>query len=105
MKDFARNVILSMVGILAVGAVRWLISATISPDLPSTYRTWQGSKLYIMHPFDKRGEMEQGIARIAFYSLVRVGKGFLLAVMIGTPLGFMLGLSKTFFRMFDPTIQ
>ena len=29
--------------------------------------------------------MNQGIGRLAFYSLVRVGKGFLLALAIGTP--------------------
>ena len=43
--------------------------------------------------------------RMATYSLFRVAKGFLLAMLIGTPLGFLLGSSNTFFRMFDPTIQ
>src|SRR4029450_5086129 len=42
---------------------------------------------------------------MASYSLVRVAKGFLLAVVIGTPLGFLLGASTLFFKMFDPTIQ
>src|SRR5437762_14277204 len=49
--------------------------------------------------------MDQGIGLLAFYSLIRVAKGFLLGILIGTPLGFMLGLSKTFNRMFDPVIQ
>src|SRR5207245_7025467 len=44
-------------------------------------------------------------ARRAFYSLVRVGKGFALALLIGTPIGFMLGLSRTFHETFDPIIQ
>jgi nitrate/nitrite transport system permease protein len=105
MKNFARNLVLSMVGILLVGALWWTVSATVAPDLPSPAKTWQESRLYILQPLEKRGEMDQGIARIAFYSLLRVGKGFLLAVLIGAPLGFLLGLSKTFFRMFDPTIQ
>ena len=49
--------------------------------------------------------MDQGIVRMAAYSLFRVAKGFLLAVLIGTPLGFLLGSSPLFFRMFDPDIQ
>jgi nitrate/nitrite transport system permease protein len=34
-----------------------------------------------------------------------VSKGFLLAILIGTPLGFFLGLSSFFYRTFDPVIQ
>ena len=105
MKNFGLNLALSMVGILAVGALWWFVSATIAPDLPSPAKTWQESRIYIMKPLEKRGEMDQGIGLMAYYSLTRVAKGFLLAVLLGTPLGFVLGLSKTFSRMFDPTIQ
>ena len=59
----------------------------------------------MLEPFFKDGEMNQGIGRLAFYSLVRVGKGFLLALAIGTPLGFLLGLSRGFHHSFDPIIQ
>ena len=38
-------------------------------------RTWEESKLYILEPFAKRGETDQGIALLAYYSLVRVGAG------------------------------
>ena len=68
-------------------------------------KTWQDSKLYIMEPLVKRGEMDQGIGLLAFHSLIRVAKGFLLGALIATPLGFLLGLSKAFNRMFDPVIQ
>ena len=47
-------------------------------DLPSPMKTWQESKIYILAPFEKRGEMDQGIVRLASYSLFRVAKGFLL---------------------------
>src|SRR5439155_168222 len=47
----------------------------------------------------------KGLVRLAFYSLVRVGKGYLLALLIGTPIGFMLGLSRKFYETFDPLIQ
>src|SRR5436190_22967305 len=85
--------------------VVWTILAGNVQDLPSPLKTWQESKIYILQPFDKRGEMDQGILRLAYYSLFRVAKGFGLGILIGTPLGFMLGLSKTFNRMFDPVIQ
>jgi nitrate/nitrite transport system permease protein len=34
-----------------------------------------------------------------------VAKGFVLALAIGTPIGFLLGLSATFHRSFDPIVQ
>jgi nitrate/nitrite transport system permease protein len=73
--------------------------------LPSPLKTWQESKQYILDPFFKDGEMNQGILRFAFLSLVRVAKGFSLAILFGTPLGFLLGLSPKFHQAFDPVIQ
>ena len=81
------------------------LSQTVAPDLPSPWRTWQESQDYVLRPFFKDGEMNQGIGRLAFYSLVRVGKGFALALLIGTPIGFLLGLSRTFHASFDPIVQ
>jgi nitrate/nitrite transport system permease protein len=83
----------------------WTALSVQVKDLPSPMKTWQESKIYILSPLEKRGEMDQGIVRLASYSLVRVAKGFLLGIAIATPLGFILGLSKTFNRMFDPVIQ
>jgi nitrate/nitrite transport system permease protein len=81
------------------------VSATIAKDLPSPGKTWEESKLYVTQPWEKRGEMDQGILRMAAYSLYRVAKGFSLAMLIGTPLGFLLGSSPILSRMFDPVIQ
>lgn len=49
--------------------------------------------------------MNQGIGRLAYYSLVRVAKGYALALLLGTPIGFLLGLSRSFTQAFDPLIQ
>jgi nitrate/nitrite transport system permease protein len=86
-------------------ALLWAVASMYVKDLPSPLRTWQESKLYVLQPFQKRGEMDQGIARLASYSLMRVAKGFLLGAAIATPLGLLLGLSHTLNRMFDPVIQ
>lgn len=96
---------LSLVGVALVIGVWSYLSGVVAKDLPSPLKTWQDSKLYVIQPWEKRGEMDQGIARMAFYSLTRVAKGFLLAVLIGAPLGFLLGGSPLLARMFDPVIQ
>jgi nitrate/nitrite transport system permease protein len=49
--------------------------------------------------------MNQGIARFALLSLVRVAKGLLVAIVAGTLLGYLLGLSVSFYQAFDPVIQ
>jgi nitrate/nitrite transport system permease protein len=91
---------------LAVFVVLWAISSTTwATSLPSPIKTWQMSQLYITQPFAKRGELDQGILRFTWYSLVLVAKGYAIALVIGTPLGFMLGMSKLFTRGFDPIIQ
>jgi nitrate/nitrite transport system permease protein len=98
------HLLLPLTGIAMVGLL-WLAASRSVPDLPSPLRTWEESKLYLLQPFDKRGEMDQGIARLAYYSLVRVSKGFALGIALGTPLGLLLGMSRTLNRMFDPVIQ
>src|SRR5260370_8912011 len=75
------------------------------PELPSPWKTWQESRVYLLHPLEKRGEVDQGIGLFGYYSLVRVAKGFLLGIIIATPLGLMLGISSTLHRMFDPVMQ
>jgi len=100
-----RRVVLPLLGLAVVLVVWTALSQTVAPDIPSPARTWQESRRYVLEPFFKDGELNQGILRLAFYSLVRVAKGFALALLIGTPIGFMLGLSRTFHETFDPIIQ
>jgi nitrate/nitrite transport system permease protein len=42
---------------------------------------------------------------LAYYSLMRVARGFLLGIAIATPIGFLLGVSPLLTRMFDPIMQ
>jgi len=100
-----KNALLPFVGIACVVALWSLLSVTIAPDLPSPLQGWNESKRYILEPFFKEGEMNQGIGRLAYFSLIRVAQGYLLAILIGTPLGFLLGLSRNFTQTFDPLIQ
>jgi nitrate/nitrite transport system permease protein len=98
------HVMLPTVGLGLALLVWWGASLKVS-DLPSPIRTWEESRIYITEPFVKRGETDQGIALLAYYSLVRVAQGFLLGVVIGTPVGFLFGVSPLITRMFDPLMQ
>jgi nitrate/nitrite transport system permease protein len=96
--------LLPLVGIAVAGLAWWVASMEI-PELPSPLETWEESRLYLLEPWAKRGEMDQGIGRLAYYSLIRVARGFLLGIGLGAPLGFLLGMSTAAHRMFDPVIQ
>jgi nitrate/nitrite transport system permease protein len=98
------NVVLPSIGVFLALVVWWAVSTMVT-DLPSPMKTWEESKIYILKPLEKRGEMDQGIALLAYYSLMRVARGFLLGIAIGTPLGFLLGMSKTLTKIFDPIMQ
>src|SRR6478609_10707399 len=77
----------------------------VSADLPSPAETWKASRPYLVEPFAKRGELDQGILSFTTLSLSLVMQGYLIALAIATPLGFFLGLSKTFTKAVDPIIQ
>ena len=81
------------------------VKTGLSPDLPSPTETWKASKPYLAQPFAKRGELDQGILAFTKLSLWLVAQGYFLALLLGTPLGFFLGLSKTFTKAVDPIIQ
>lgn len=112
MKTFLlHNLLLPLIGI-AMALILWTVASSLTrnpasgiADLPSPMQTWEGSKLYILEPFAKRGELDRGVGSFLLLSLGLVTKGYLIALLVGTPLGFLLGTSKTFARMFDPIIQ
>src|SRR4030095_10220547 len=98
------NFALPLCGITLAVFAWWAASRAVS-DLPSPARTWEESRLYILEPLTKRGETDQGIWLLAYYSLPRVARGFLLGIAMATPIGFLLGVSPTLTRMFDPIMQ
>ena len=94
--------------VLGMGAILalWVVSSSSwAKDLPTPEKTWEVSKIYVVEPFTKRGEQDQGILRFTWYSMILVAKGYLLALLLGIPLGFLLGSSKLFAKTFDPIFQ
>jgi nitrate/nitrite transport system permease protein len=77
----------------------------LSADLPTPAETWEASRPYLAEPLAKRGELDQGILRFAWLSLKLVAQGYFLALLLGTPLGFVLGLSRRMSTALDPIIQ
>ena len=97
--------LLPLVGATAL-LVLWAVASRFwVTSLPSPAKTWEVSRPYLVEPFEKRGELDQGILRFTWYSLQRVAKGYALALVIGTPVGLALGLSRFFTTSFDPIIQ
>jgi nitrate/nitrite transport system permease protein len=104
-RDRVTALLLPLVGVAAMLGLWALAAAFLVDDLPGPVATWKASKPFLLEPFAKRGEMDQGILRFTWYSLERVARGFALAIAIATPLGFLLGLSRGFAAAMDPVIQ
>ncbi len=73
------HLLLPLVGV-GLAVLAWWAASLQIPDLPSPARTWEESRIYILEPLAKRGETDQGIVRLAYYSLMRVARGFFLGI-------------------------
>lgn len=104
-KDRLESLFLPFVGISLVVAFWAVLSGTVAEQLPSPWATWEASRVYILEPFAKRGELDQGILRFTYYSLVRVSQGYTLGLIFAVPLGLLLGSSRWFAKSFDPIVQ
>ena len=72
---------------------------------PSPLDVARASWGHLSDPFFDRGPNNKGIAIQLVHSLGRVGLGFLLAVMVAIPVGFLIGMSPLMRKAFDPFIQ
>ncbi len=81
------------------------VEAKVS-DFPSPITTWHESSKYITAPFShNEAEGFDGIGIEIIRSLKLVAWGYGLAIILAVPLGFLLGASHRFARMFDPIFQ
>jgi nitrate/nitrite transport system permease protein len=60
---------------------------------------------HLRNPFYDRGTNDKGIGIQLAYSIARVGLGYVLAVAVAIPLGFVVGTSPLVGRALDPFIQ
>jgi nitrate/nitrite transport system permease protein len=64
-------------------------------------KIWQ----HLKDPFYDKGTNDKGIGIQLAYSIARVGLGYLLAVAVAIPIGFLIGMSPLMRRALDPFIQ
>ena len=64
-------------------------------------KIWQ----HMQDPFYDHGTNDKGLGIQLAYSIARVGAGYLLAVAIAVPAGFLIGMSPLMHRALDPFIQ
>src|SRR5207253_6860951 len=66
-----------------------------------------GVKLWehLKRPFYDNGPNDKGLGIQLGYSIARVGIGYLIAVLVAIPLGFLIGMSPLVSRALDPFIQ
>ncbi|MFZ5690429.1 MAG: nitrate ABC transporter permease [Pseudomonadota bacterium] len=62
---------------------------------------WQ----HINQPFYDKGPNDKGVGIQLAYSLARVLTGYVLAVLVAIPIGFLIGMSPLMSRALDPFIQ
>ena len=94
----------------------WQLVANNIADFPTPSDTWvaafggvnsEGDELagVLSDPFYVENEDDKGIAWQITNSLGRVFGGFALAILIGVPLGLMVGMSENFMMALNPYIQ
>jgi nitrate/nitrite transport system permease protein len=66
-----------------------------------------GAKIWehLKNPFYDRGTNDKGLGIQLAYSIARVAIGYLLAVAVAIPIGFLIGMSPLMSRALDPFIQ
>jgi nitrate/nitrite transport system permease protein len=66
-----------------------------------------GAKLWehLKRPFYDNGPNDKGLGIQLAFSIARVGTGYLLAVALAIPLGFLIGMSPLINQALDPFIQ
>jgi nitrate/nitrite transport system permease protein len=100
-----RSAAYQLLGVL-LAVCAWQLYCTLADtQLPGPARTWEKSKLYILEPLTRRSEMDQGILLLAWTSVKLLLQGYGLALLVGVPLGFAIGMSQRFRELTDPLVQ
>ena len=99
-----RPVILPAITFGVILMVWTVAQAAFLPTFPSVPEVWAKSVETFASPFYVGGPNDMGIAWQVMYSLGRVLSGFLLALAVGIPVGFLIGSNKTFEQAWMPLI-
>lgn len=115
MNDLLKKIILPLI-VLGIIIQIWSGIASIVEDFPTPSDTYisafggvnaDGDDVVgvLSDPFYVENEDDMGIAWQIFESLKRVFGGFALAILVGVPVGLLIGMSKNAQYALDPFIQ
>jgi nitrate/nitrite transport system permease protein len=60
---------------------------------------------HLKNPFYDRGSNDKGLGIQLAFSIARVAAGYLIAVAVAVPIGFLIGMSPLMSRALDPFVQ
>jgi nitrate/nitrite transport system permease protein len=76
-----------------------------SEGFPTPLQLAEAAITQLSEPLYDRGPNDKGIAIQLGYSLGRVAAGFMLAMLVAVPLGFLIGMSPLLHQALNPIIQ
>lgn len=94
--------------LLVAGLTIWQIAVRAGwfiKLVPAPGQIFSEAVAVLRDPFYYGGVNDVGIGFHLLASLERVGIGFVLAVAVGVPLGFIIGMSEVFSKAVDPFVQ
>lgn len=99
------KIIHPLLGFAFIIALWWLVAKYLTQLMPGPLEALKNNIDFIYNPFYVRGPGDVGIGFLLLESLRRVLIGFTLGSLFAVPLGFIIGLSNTAKRIFNPLVQ
>lgn len=101
--DRLRSLGWALLGLLGFGLL-WQLAAAAG-DLPPPAEGLREVARMASDPFYDRGPNDKGVGRQLLISLQRVTGGFILAALVGVPLGLLMGASRRAWQAANPVVQ
>lgn len=101
---FAAAVGWAFVGFAVVVAI-WAYGSSRFEGTPTPGDTYTEIREMLSEPFYDNGNGDVGVGNMIWGSLLRVYKGFGLAVLLGVPLGLWMGTSRRVWQAANPVVQ
>ena len=99
------DIVLPAITFLIVLLIWHVVANHVATGFPGIGETWERGVELLSNPFYSNGPNDMGLFWQVLYSLGRVMAGFLLAAIVGIPVGFLMGSSVLFRRGWAPLIQ
>jgi nitrate/nitrite transport system permease protein len=100
-----KQIFAPLCGIASILIFWYLLSLTPDTSLPSPVAVISNTWELIINPFFNKGGLNKGFFWLILASIKRVMFGYLIAVVIGIPIGFLISLNKFLRDAIDPVIQ